>query len=189
MGGHGYSAFSGIGRVYADMVPSVTYEGENFVLDQQAVRAALKAFRNLFGADGKSRPSSSTLNNLPPSMYYLRLLVSSSNEPPIVREGDKTTSSLDLSSSSWTNPETLILLLEWRAALLVYEMAQTAQNPDSTIFQRVSKGTTEAFVARSVGGMFMGLRGDDRGLKEKDVLVLQRLYLLVSFFCFLLISP
>lgn len=24
MGGHGYSAFSGVGRIYADMVPSVT---------------------------------------------------------------------------------------------------------------------------------------------------------------------
>ena len=57
-GGYGYSAFSGLGRIYADYVPSATcvvilcqlwhtdksrlkrYEGDNYVLDEQVVRAA-----------------------------------------------------------------------------------------------------------------------------------------------------
>ena len=63
MGGHGYSAFSGLGRIYADCVPSATcvvilcqlwhtdkfrlkrYEGDNYVLDEQVVRAALKSHK------------------------------------------------------------------------------------------------------------------------------------------------
>ncbi|KIK60024.1 hypothetical protein GYMLUDRAFT_44047 [Collybiopsis luxurians FD-317 M1] len=172
MGGHGYSAFNGIGRVYGDMVASVTYEGENFVLDQQAVRAALKAFHNLFGDDGKSRPSSSTIQNLPPSTYYLRLLANTpSSEPPILQDASNS------SASSWNDPETLILLLEWRAALLVHELAQTVRDPDATIYQRVSKGTTEAFVGRRVGEMIGALRGNSE-LKKNDVVVLSKLYLL-----------
>ncbi|KAE9389428.1 acyl-CoA oxidase [Gymnopus androsaceus JB14] len=148
--------------IYADMVPSVTYEGENFVLDQQAVRAALKAFRVLFGPEGKSQPSASVIQNLPPSSDYL--------QPPILKDDDS-------SSSSWYDSETLILLLEWRAALLVHELAQTLQDPDATIYQRVSKGTTEAFVARRVGEMISGLKAQPE-LKPNDVDVLRRLYIL-----------
>ncbi|KAE9384557.1 hypothetical protein BT96DRAFT_1007955 [Gymnopus androsaceus JB14] len=69
MGGHGCSAFSGVSRICADMVPSATYEGENFVLDQQAARAALKTFRD-----------------------YLHLIAnapsSPSPEPPILKDDD-----------------------------------------------------------------------------------------------------
>ncbi|TBU22641.1 peroxisomal oxidase [Dichomitus squalens] len=39
LGGHGFSAFAGVGRLYADYVPAATYEGDNFVLDQQVERA------------------------------------------------------------------------------------------------------------------------------------------------------
>ncbi|GAW04591.1 acyl- oxidase [Lentinula edodes] len=170
MGGHGYSAFSGIGRLYADVIPSVTYEGENFVLDQQVVRAALKAFHSLFGTEGKGRPSPSTVRGLTASSYYLRLLSSPSKEPPFLEDGDG-------SKSSWNDFETLILLLEWRAALLVHEMAQTAHDPDATLFQRVSRGTTEAFVGRRVGEMINDFRKNAE-LQESDVAVLSRLYLL-----------
>ncbi|KAJ4493458.1 acyl-CoA oxidase [Lentinula edodes] len=170
MGGHGYSAFSGIGRLYADVIPSVTYEGENFVLDQQVVRAALKAFHSLFGTEGKGRPSPSTVRGLTASSYYLRLLSSPTKEPPFLEDGDG-------SKSSWNDFETLILLLEWRAALLVHEMAQTAHDPDVTLFQRVSRGTTEAFVGRRVGEMINDFRKNSE-LQESDVAVLSRLYLL-----------
>ncbi|KAL6897431.1 acyl-CoA dehydrogenase/oxidase C-terminal [Trichoderma evansii] len=30
-GGHGYSSFAGIGALYADCLPSQTYEGDNYV--------------------------------------------------------------------------------------------------------------------------------------------------------------
>lgn len=131
----------------------------------------MKAFRSLFGTEGKGRPSPSTVRGLTPSSYYLRLLSSPTEEPPFLEDGDG-------SKSSWNDFETLILLLEWRAALLVHEVAQTAHDPDATLFQRVSRGTTEAFVGRRVGEMINDFRTNSE-LQESDVAVLSRLYLLV----------
>jgi acyl-CoA oxidase len=45
-GGHGYSALSGFGRMYANAVNAVTYEGDNYVIGKQVPRAILKHFQN-----------------------------------------------------------------------------------------------------------------------------------------------
>lgn len=45
MGGHGYSAFSGVGSWYADYLPTVTWEGDNYMLTQQVSRYLLKSAR------------------------------------------------------------------------------------------------------------------------------------------------
>lgn len=37
-GGHGYSSFSGIGSWYADYLPTLTWEGDNYMLTQQVAR-------------------------------------------------------------------------------------------------------------------------------------------------------
>jgi acyl-CoA oxidase len=37
-GGHGYSNFSGIGTWYADYLPTITWEGDNYMLTQQVAR-------------------------------------------------------------------------------------------------------------------------------------------------------
>jgi len=37
-GGHGYSDFSGIGTYYADYLPTLTWEGDNYMLTQQVAR-------------------------------------------------------------------------------------------------------------------------------------------------------
>lgn len=37
-GGHGYSSFSGIGTWYADYLPTLTWEGDNYMLTQQVAR-------------------------------------------------------------------------------------------------------------------------------------------------------
>ncbi|THV04494.1 peroxisomal oxidase [Dendrothele bispora CBS 962.96] len=170
MGGHGYSVFSGIGRAYADLVPSVTFEGENFVLDQQAARAALKAYRTIF-ASGKAVTSFDPAS-LPPSTSYLRLLITSDSQPPL------------LTSASWLDAETLIVLLEWRAAALVRDFTTSAAsektdmwNVDPTIYQRVSKAATEAFVAGQVREMFKTVDANN-GLGAKEKQVLKKLYLL-----------
>lgn len=42
-GGHGYAQYSGIGPLYAEMLPSATYEGDNFMLTKQVSRSILKA--------------------------------------------------------------------------------------------------------------------------------------------------
>ncbi|KAF7193638.1 Peroxisomal acyl-coenzyme A oxidase 1 [Pseudocercospora fuligena] len=41
-GGHGYSASAGFGRMYANAVNAVTYEGDNFVIGQQIPKIAMK---------------------------------------------------------------------------------------------------------------------------------------------------
>ncbi|KAI1940088.1 hypothetical protein LOZ66_002523 [Ophidiomyces ophidiicola] len=43
-GGHGYSALSGFGRMYAHTVNAITYEGDNYVISQQVPRAILKHY-------------------------------------------------------------------------------------------------------------------------------------------------
>jgi acyl-CoA oxidase len=45
-GGHGYSAFSGFGRMYGNAINAVTYEGDNYVVGKQVPRAILKHYRN-----------------------------------------------------------------------------------------------------------------------------------------------
>ncbi|KAJ7589583.1 peroxisomal oxidase [Mycena floridula] len=153
MGGHGYSAFSGLGATYADLVPSATYEGDNFVLDSQVLRGAVKSFR--LAEAGQS----STLSE---SSQYLRLL---QQDPPFLDQ-----------PKCWSNPETSILLLEWRAARLV---TQAAKDPDTCTAQWVSKAVTEAYVAARVGEMIQGYSG--LPMKENPVLaVLLNLYLLTT---------
>ncbi|KAK8079463.1 Acyl-coenzyme A oxidase [Apiospora hydei] len=44
-GGHGYSSFSGIGSYYADYLPTLTWEGDNYMLTQQVCRYLLKSAR------------------------------------------------------------------------------------------------------------------------------------------------
>ncbi|KAI1996765.1 hypothetical protein LOZ51_002927 [Ophidiomyces ophidiicola] len=43
-GGHGYSALSGFGRMYAHTVNAITYEGDNYVISQQVPRAIFKHY-------------------------------------------------------------------------------------------------------------------------------------------------
>ncbi|KAF7965078.1 hypothetical protein HWV62_45767 [Athelia sp. TMB] len=153
MGGHGYSGFAGLGRIYAEYLPAATYEGDNFVLDQQVVRAALKSLSRLMSAES---PSADTLS---PSSYYLRLL--SKDPEPIP----------NLTAGAWKNSSTAVSLLEWRAALMVQDLARHAKGPDANANQRVSKAVTEAFVAAQVGLMSQELQ-----LTEIDNRVIQDLY-------------
>lgn len=44
-GGHGYSSFSGIGTYFADYLPTLTWEGDNYMLSQQVCRYLLKTAR------------------------------------------------------------------------------------------------------------------------------------------------
>lgn len=51
-GGHGYSSFSGIGSWYADYLPTVTWEGDNYMLTQQVARYLLKSARAVLAGNG-----------------------------------------------------------------------------------------------------------------------------------------
>lgn len=41
-GGHGFMASAGLAAIYAHQLPSTTYEGDNYILNQQVCRAAIK---------------------------------------------------------------------------------------------------------------------------------------------------
>ncbi|ORY65119.1 acyl-CoA oxidase [Pseudomassariella vexata] len=57
-GGHGYSSFSGIGSYYADYLPTVTWEGDNYMLTQQVARYLLKSARAVLA--GKAAANDTT---------------------------------------------------------------------------------------------------------------------------------
>ncbi|KAL8283794.1 hypothetical protein RQP46_005226 [Phenoliferia psychrophenolica] len=46
-GGHGYSLASGLGSMYADYLPTVTWEGDSYMLTQQCSRYLLATYRTL----------------------------------------------------------------------------------------------------------------------------------------------
>ncbi|KAI6019262.1 acyl-CoA dehydrogenase/oxidase C-terminal [Pisolithus microcarpus] len=161
LGGHGYSAFAGIGRLYADYLPAVTYEGDNFVLDGQVVRAAMKSYHAFM-----STPSS------PLGLHssYIRLL--KGNDPkPVLKEPTTTT--------IWQNSNSIVHLLEWRAALVLSEVVRHVDDLDANANQRLSKAVTDAFVAVKIGEMITGL--DVLPRREGDVIrALYHLYLLTT---------
>ncbi|KAI0354185.1 acyl-CoA oxidase [Trametes cingulata] len=157
MGGHGFSEFAGVGRLYADYLPAATYEGDNYVLDQQVVRAALKAYDTLIVRKTKS------VSDLTPSSLYLRLLV---------KPDSATTQS---SSMIWTDPQTSILLLEQRAAAMVAERATHQNDPDASSDTRVARAVIDAFVAVQVGEIIRGLDGTPGG---REAEILRKVYLL-----------
>lgn len=162
MGGHGFSAFAGLGRLYIEYLPSATFEGDNFVLDGQVVRAATKLCKTVLS-------STSSAAKLPLPSAYLRLLSATSEAPPQV------------TASTWHDVRTVVLLLEWRAALMVKNFTQTSASGDvdASVNQRLAKAVTEAFVAAQVGEMISNLAV----LPSEDAKVvgcLYRLYLLTS---------
>lgn len=57
-GGHGYSSFSGIGTWYADYLPTLTWEGDNYMLTQQVCRYLLKSARAVLS--GKAAENDTT---------------------------------------------------------------------------------------------------------------------------------
>ncbi|KAF7533262.1 hypothetical protein G7054_g7243 [Neopestalotiopsis clavispora] len=57
-GGHGYSSFSGIGTWYADYLPTLTWEGDNYMLTQQVCRYLLKSGRSVLS--GKAGDNDTT---------------------------------------------------------------------------------------------------------------------------------
>jgi len=116
------------------------------------VRAALKSISRF---SSSPKPDASALS---PSSAYLRLLLPGSGSPP--------TSPPTI--AQWLAPETAVSLLEWRAALVVKELAKNVKEPDASVYQRVSKAVTEAFVGRQVGDTIASL-GQALGAKEGEV--------------------
>ncbi|KIW06485.1 uncharacterized protein PV09_02921 [Verruconis gallopava] len=96
-GGHGYSALSGFGRMYANAINAVTYEGDNYVVGKQVPRAILKHYRN------------KTESSLP-TLSYLSAL----------REGGRTMVPIK-SANDWFDEQTQKWALEQRLRNLVQQ--------------------------------------------------------------------
>ena len=176
LGGHGFSEFAGIGRMYALGLPMATcvffflrpqaradgrspcsYEGDNYVLDLQVVRAAVKAFKRYASA---AKPDPSTL---PPSSRYLRLLYPSSRD--------------NVASGDWADPRRSVNLLELRAVHMVRDYVKNEADPDASAAQRVSRAVTEAFVAAQVATFIQTL---PTHLPGKEAQIVKDLLTLVS---------
>ena len=97
-GGHGYHALSGFGRMYANAINAVTYEGDNYVVGQQVPRAILKHWRN---------KSESSL----PTLSYLTKL----------RDRDAISGPQIVSEQDWLRPDVQRWALEERLVNLVQQ--------------------------------------------------------------------
>ena len=62
-GGHGYSNFSGIGTWFADYLPTLTWEGDNYMLTQQVSRYLLKSARSVLAGTAGDNDTARILRN------------------------------------------------------------------------------------------------------------------------------
>lgn len=80
-----------------------------------------------------------------------------------------------LTNAWWKDPTSAVLLFEWRAALVVQDLALNQSRPDASANQRVSKAVVEAYVAVQVVQMIQ-----EQELTGKDQSIVGDLYRLVS---------
>jgi len=113
-----------------------------------------------------SRSPASSVTSFSPFSAFLRHVANISSQ----------TSPTTSSKNDWKDPAVAITLLEQRAAALIREHARHVSEPDPSVYQRISKAVTEAFVAAQVGLMMQGL--DKLPLKDREVV--KDVYLLVG---------
>ncbi|KAI0698287.1 peroxisomal oxidase [Cytidiella melzeri] len=160
LGGHGFSEAAGIGRIYAAYLPNTTFEGDNFILDLQVLRAAVKAFNayssSITTARSRTPYSESAVSSLlSPFTRFLRHLSDSSPLQP----------------NDWYEPHVVVELLERRALCAVREYVRHSNDPDAGAAQRVAKAVTEAFVAAQVESLIQDVPSQLTGREEARVVV------------------
>jgi len=152
-GGHGFMASAGIGGIYGTVLPSVTYEGDNYILTQQVCRAALKAYTVHLKNGGQSSGIASYLNSL--------------------KQADV--------KPSWSTPEDVARLLARRAAVMVEKFAKAASKTQvwTDLSWRgvpVSNAVTEAFISDKIAGLVNNAGSKFlHGMGQEEGKVLKRL--------------
>lgn len=149
------------------------FEGDNYILDFQVVRAAVKAFKAY---------SSSKVPEVSQSSPFTRFLRHQSKYTG--SQGSSGSSSQPDNSDisfSWHDPHTAVYLLEQRALSAVRDYAKYEDEPDADAAQRVAKAVTEAFVAAQVEKFICDVPGQ---LPGQDAHVVADLLLLVRLFRF-----
>ncbi|KAF9349411.1 acyl-coenzyme A oxidase [Mortierella sp. AD094] len=117
MGGHGFSYFTGLAHLFATIVPSNTYEGDNYVLTQQMARYLLK----------EVKVARITPEKVTPFSKYLLLAL---NKSAFSRATCAVAQPED-----WLRPEIQLAAFEHRCARLAFELSdavdQSGANPSN----------------------------------------------------------
>ncbi|KAA1066222.1 hypothetical protein PGT21_025542 [Puccinia graminis f. sp. tritici] len=82
-GGHGFSQASGLGALYADYLPQVTWEGDSYMITQQTGRYLFKTMRTLF-QDRNAKLSAENVTG----EYILRYLENPNEKSKVEYSGD-----------------------------------------------------------------------------------------------------
>lgn len=137
------------------------------MLDQQVVRAALKACEKVQNATSLSGDSSSS-----PFNAYLRY----------VRRRGAVSQDKNPQHPVWADWRCSVMLLELRAARIVEDRlaAEKTRDADASFDQRVSRAVTEAYVAAQIGELIETLP-----LKEYTAEIMRSLQRLVSCWSYL----
>ncbi|KAL5374693.1 hypothetical protein PMIN06_012186 [Paraphaeosphaeria minitans] len=130
-GGHGYSSFSGIGSWYADYLPTVTWEGDNFMLTQQVARYLLKSARSVLSG---AKPT---------------------NETTRILSDFRSRSEIGCAFDILGSDEDLVSAFAWRASFLTFEALKHRDdnkkpwNDLLVDFYRLSKAHSQYLVVRN----------------------------------------
>ncbi|KAF2651356.1 acyl-coenzyme A oxidase 1 [Lophiostoma macrostomum CBS 122681] len=160
-GGHGYSSFSGIGPWYADYLPTITWEGDNYMLTQQVARYLLKSAR-------------SVLANQAPNNDTTRILTDFRSRSEIGCAFDIIGSDSDIVSA-----------FAWRASFLTFEALKhrdEQKKPWNDLlvdFYRLSKAHSQYMVVKNFHSALTAeeTRG---GIAGETLDVLRKLYRLYA---------
>ncbi len=162
-GGHGYSAFSGIGSFYADYLPTVTWEGDNYMLTQQVARYLLKAAR-------------AVLAGKPADNDICRLLAE-------FRRREDIGAAFDILH----NDEDIVKAFAWRVAFLTFEALKhrdeekQAWNSLLIDFWRLSTAFAQYLIVKN---FYETLQDPNTAasLGESEAALLRKLFLLFSLY-------
>lgn len=177
-GGHGYSSFSGIGTWYADYLPTVTWEGDNYMLTQQVSRYLLKSARAvLASAKGEGAGAGTKKNAGGASQNDTERFLSAY----LARR--RTGPAFDLLASD----ADLVDAFAWRVAHLTFEALQHRdgdRRPWNSLlvdFYRLSTAHAQYMVVKSFHDALRSLAGGDgKPVDDETAGVLRALFRLFA---------
>ncbi|CAG8438346.1 4787_t:CDS:2 [Ambispora gerdemannii] len=114
-GGHGFSSFSGFTLFYQNFLPNTTWEGDNYILNQQTARYLFKHYRQLLNSKDSVSGTSNT------TAAYLQQYLRNPNQVSSVKE-----------ASDFNNPEIQLTAFAHRAAYLIANAVDQLDNHNRT---------------------------------------------------------
>lgn len=146
-GGHGYSSFSGIGSWYADYLPTLTWEGDNYMLTQQVSRYLLKSARAVL----KSSKKAGNFN-----------AISGDNDTTRILKTYRRRQDVGAAFNVLDSDEDLVEAFAWRTAYLTFEALKhrdeekRSWNSLLVDFWRLSTAHAQYMVVKNFHGALAG---------------------------------